>query len=214
MDLALRVSIRKLMVVSLVVLSLGIGYAVRNASESSRSGSPHRAPLVTKKFSASQLLLAASSATGMHLRVGGVTTYTGPDHTNDVQIQDFVFSADLPVSAASGGGVRTPGAPAVSEIEIRKDTDKYSLPLLDKLLHPSAPTTATLFFTNLSGPGATAFDYLQMNLTGVYVSKFTMTPGDQAPSEDIRLNFGAMSFTYRISGGATTTVSYNLNTGH
>ncbi len=211
MDLALRVSIRKLLIVSLVVLALGFGYAVHGVSDAARSGSPRRAPLVTKKFSASDLLLAAASAQGMHMRMGGITTSSGPDHTNDIQLAEFDFGADLPITAINGG--RTLAKSTVAEIDVRHSLDKYSLPLLKALLHPAAPQAASFFFTNLSGPGGTAFDFLQIDTTGTFVSKYTMDSSEESPTEEIRFNFATMKLTYRLAGSADTIVNYNLITG-
>ncbi len=212
MDVAIRTSIRKLLVAALVVAALGVGFAVGGRS-SAASRHSATAPAATKKYSVSDLLLAASTAQGIHLHYAGITTgAVTADHANDVPISSFQFGVSRAFSNPLGG-TRTGGQPSVSEITLTHQTDKFSLPLLNQSLRGNTGANASLFFTDLSGAGGTPFDFLQIDLTQTLLSSFSMSSGGDTPSESFSLNFITMAFRYRISGGATQTVAYNLATG-
>ncbi len=178
------------------------------------TGRPTAAHVATKKFTAADLLLAASTAQGIHLTYKGVTTLPElPTHDNDIPIQSFSFGTSR--SILLSGGVQTVGKPNVSQINLSHVTDNYSLPLLRQSLVGAAPgVSATLYFTDLSGAGGTPFDFLQIDLGQTLISSFQMSSGGTAPDESISLSFVTMKFTYRIAGTTTVqTVSYNLATG-
>ena len=211
MAVAVRSSVRKLFVVALVVTALWVGYAVRG----DRSAAPGRARsshAITKKFTASDLLLIASSAQGIHMHYPGVTIGASlPDHSTDVPLTSFQFGLSRAMSTPVGGG-RVAAKPNVSEITLSHQTDTFSIPLLNLAVRGGTGVTVSLFFTDLSGPGGIPFDYLQVDLQQTLVSQFQISSGGDLPSEAISLNFVVMTFRYRVSGGATQTVSYNLAT--
>jgi type VI secretion system secreted protein Hcp len=210
MDSALRSSIRKLMVVALVVTALGVGYLARGAGDGS-SASPKRA-VATKKLTASDLLLAASTAQGIHLRYAGITT--GPlnaDHTNDIQMTSFQFGVNRAI-VNPVGGTRTIPNPKISDITLTHQTDKFSLALLNLSLRGNTGAVAALYFTDLTGPSATPIDYLEADLSGTLVSGFSTSSGGDNPSESVSLDFTVLTFKYR-AGGAMQSVTYNITKG-
>jgi type VI secretion system secreted protein Hcp len=192
-----------------------VGYSP-HATGPSLGHAPIGAPPATKILTSADLLLAASTAQGIHLRYAGITT--GPldaNHDNDIPIQSFQFGVDRSISSPAGGGTRTASTPSVSEITLTHATDSFSLPLLKAALKGAAPgRTANLYFTDLSGAGGAPFDFLEIDLGQTLLSSFSMSSGGSVPFESFSLNFVTMTFTYRISG--TTTVqklSYNIATG-
>jgi len=207
--LALRTSIRRSLVVVVVVCALAVGYVAHVGVDS--SGRPHGAPVPTKKFSPSQLLLAASTAEGIHLRYAGITT--GPlnsDHSNDIPITSFSFGVTRPVGVSSSGA-RSIGKTKAAEITLTHQTDSFSLPLLTASLKGTG-ANAFLYFTNLGGIEGATLDYLEIDLSQTLISSFSMSSGGDTPSESISLNFVSMTFKYRIGdgGGPVNTLTYNF----
>ena len=210
MDLALRSSIRKLLVVALIVTALAVGYIAHSGGGASPAR-PLGGPVATKKLSAADLLLAASTAQGLHMRYTGITTGAlNASHTNDIPLDSFQFGLSRAVSL--GGAGRSVGKASVSEITLSHQTDKYSMPLLSASLK-GTNATANLYFTNLAGVGGAPFDYLEIDLGQTLISGFSMSSGGDNPSESISLNFVTITFHYKIAGTTTVqTVQYNLAT--
>jgi type VI protein secretion system component Hcp len=207
----MRASIRRSLIGALAVALLGVGYFVNVALDS--SGSPHGTSVATKKFSASDLMLIATTADGIHLRYGGITTGgLNSAHTNDIQISGFSTGATRPVTTSAGGG-RTIGKPKAGEVVLTHSTDEYSVPLLTASLK-GAPTSANLYFTDFSGVEGNPLDYLEINLGGALITRFSTSRGGEGrPSEDFSINFVSMTFKYRDGPGAPlNTVSYNFST--
>jgi type VI secretion system secreted protein Hcp len=207
-----RTSIRRSLAVVVAMSLFGAGYLVHVGVDSS-SGRPASAPVATKKLSLDDLLLAAQTAQGIHLRYTGITTGAlNASHTNDIQLQSFQFGVSRPVSGTGAG--RTAGTVSVGEITVTHQTDKYSIPLLRASL-TGTPVTSTVYFTNLAGSGGAPFDYLEVSLTETLISAFSSSSGGTLPSESFSLNFVAMTFKYRIAGTTTVqTVSYTSNAPH
>ena len=216
MDGAVRISIRKLLVLALAVTCLGAGYLVHDAGGSS-PGRLVGKPVHAKKLTLSDLMLAASTATGIHMRYQGLTTgVVDANHVNEIPIDSLQFGVGRGISSPAGGA-RGASAPNISEITLSRQSDKYSAPLLNLAIRGTV-TGATnpavsLYFTNLSGPGGTPFDYMRIDLQQVLVSGFSLSSGGDTPNESVSLNFAAaMTFTTHIPAGTTQTVTYNLTT--
>lgn len=211
---AIRKSIRRLSVVALVVLALGIGFVMggRGSSSTGHRSTAAAAPAKTRDLTVADLLVAASTATGIHLHYQGITSgaVTG-DHSNDIPIQAFSYGNQRSFSNPASGP-RQGSTPSVSEINLNHQTDQYSIPLLNLSLRGSPGANASIFFTDLSAPGGLPFDYLEVDLTGTQLASFQMSSGGDVPSESISLDFITMIFRYRISGGATKTVSWDRST--
>ena len=192
-----------------------VGFSI-HATGPSSGHVPIGDPPATMHLTSADLLLAASTAQGNHLRYAGITT--GPldaNHDNDIPIQSFQFGVARNISSPAGGGTRTASTPNVSEITLTHATDSFSLPLLKAALKSAAPGgAAQLYFTDFSGPGGTPFDFLEIDLGQTLLSSFSMSSGGSVPSESFSINFVTMTFIYQISG--TTTVqklTYNIATG-
>ena len=111
---AFRHSIRKLLVVTLAVRCLGVGYLVRGVDGS--AGRPAVEAVPEKKLTASDLMLAASTANEIHLRYQGVTSgVVNADHLNEIPADSLQFGVARAISPPGPGG-RNVGAPSISEI--------------------------------------------------------------------------------------------------
>ncbi len=211
MNSGLRTLVRRTLVALAVVAALGAGSLVHSSLASPTS--PRTAvPSGTTKLDPSDLLLAASTATGIHMRFTGIPT--GPvsgDHTNEIPISSFQFGVARNVSSV--GGPREAGAANVSEVTLTHATDTFSIALLKASLNGAGTATATLFFTNLTGAGGTLLDYLTVTLGQTFITQFSMSSGGDNPDESLSLNFATMTFRYKTPTGTTQAVSYNLTTG-
>ena len=213
MNSGLRTLVRRTLVALAVVAALGAG-SLAHSSLGSPSSPRTAVPSDTTKIDPSDLLLAASTATGIHMRFTGIPT--GPvssDHTNEIPITSFQFGVARNVSTSVGGAPREAGAANVSEVTLTHATDTFSIALLKASLNGAGTATATLFFTNLTGAGGTPLDYLTVTLGQTFVTQFSMSSGGDNPDESLSLNFATMTFRYRTPTGTTQAVSYNLTTG-
>ena len=213
MDRTIRNSLRRSLVVAVVLTAGSVGYAVHGGSTTS-SGHGTAAHATTAKLTIGDLLLAASTSKSenIHLNYAGVTTGAeNPTHSNDIPIKSFSFGVDRPTELGAGGP--TPSKADVTDINVGAVTDSYTLPLLQQALTAAAPgVTATLYFTNLSG--TTPFDYLQIALGDTLINSLQMSSSGLAPTVAMSMTFLTMTFTYLTSGTATPqTVTYNVYTG-
>jgi type VI secretion system secreted protein Hcp len=212
MNAGLRTLVRRTLVALALVAALGAG-SLAHSSLGSPSSPRGVGSSVPKKLDPSDLLLAAATATGIHLRFTGIPTGPlGTDHTNEIPISSFQFGVARNVSSPAGG-TRQAGPANVSEVTLTHATDNFSMALLKASLNGGGTATATLFFTNLTGTGGTPLDYLTVTLGQTFVTQFSMSSGGDNPDESLSLNFATMTFRYKLPTGVTQTVSYNLVTG-
>jgi type VI secretion system secreted protein Hcp len=215
MDGALRGSIRKLLALTLAVTCLGVGYLVHDVGGSA-PGRPVVERVPTKKLTPADLMLAASTASNIHLRYDGVTSgVVDANHLNEIPIDSLQFGVGRAISSPGSG--RTVSPPNISEITLSHTTDKYSAKLLNLSLRGTVGAgtspTAALFLTNMQGPGGTYFDYMRITLQQVLISGFSLSTGGSLPSESISLNFaGVMTFETHLPSGTTQSVTYNVTT--
>jgi type VI secretion system secreted protein Hcp len=182
-----------------LAVALTVGYVVVGGGGPTSSGSAVSGSPPTREFTASDLLLAASTAKGISMRFDGVAS------SNDIPITSFQFGVGRAISAPGG----PPATPSVSEITLTKTADKYSMKLLNLSLRGTA-ANASIVFTDFSGPGGALNNFLRVDLQGVLISGFSTSSGGDLPSESISLNFAQMTFTAHIPAGTTQTVSYDL----
>lgn len=212
MNSKLRVVVRRSLVPLVVVAAVGAGSLAHSGTDSS-SNRRAGAPAVTQTLDPSDLLLAASSATGIHMRFTGIPTGpAGTDHTNEIPIESFQFGVSRPVSGPIGS-TREGGRPEVSEVTLSHSNDSFSIPLLKASLNGNGTANATLFFTNLNGPSGAPLDYLTITLGQTFVTGFSMSSGGENPNESLSLDFVTMTFKYRLVTGGTQTVTFNRATG-
>ena len=211
MNAQFRKSMRRSLVVALVIFAALVGYSA-NGGSSSAPPIPSASSNASKKLSLSDLMLIASTGSGIHMRYGTVTP--GPlnaTHSNDIALSSFQFGLSREVTFLSG--TRATGKVATTEVTVTKSLDQFSPALLRQSL--TAPTaTATIYFTNLTGVGGAPLDYLQVVLSNTLITSFNMSSGGENPDESLSLNSTVMSFKYKLTPTSTLqTVTYNLTTG-
>jgi type VI protein secretion system component Hcp len=216
-ELAVRRLNWRLFLAPIVALALLVGYVIYSQVG---SGSPVRhlgaaatapkvAPKLTK-LTASDLLLAATTATkGIHLEFDGVTGVASTTHTNHALVHSFSWGASSPAPVAGGGGV---GRPNVADISITKTFDKYSLPLLRTQLTGAHTAHAILYFTGVNTAGV-AFDYLEIDLTDVFITSFQTSSGGDFPTESASMTFGSITFKSHIPGQVAQTLTFTNSAG-
>jgi type VI protein secretion system component Hcp len=206
-----RIIIGVSLVVALVTVTLGVGSAL--GGEGAVSGSGHAT--LTARLTPAQLLATANTATGIHLRMTGITTGPLlPTHDNDIMSLWCSWGTWPNIAGGGGGPTRTASTANVNEITLTHQTDAFSLALLRSALKGTAPgVTANLYFTDTSGTGGADLDYLEIDLGQTLISSFSMSSGGTDPSESFSLNFVTMTFKYQVTGSPVQTVNYSLATG-
>lgn len=211
---AVRTSLRKALAVTIAIALLAVGYTLHGATDSS-TGPPVGKRVPIRELTSSDLLLIGAGADGIHLRYQGVSGAPSADHANDVPVSSFQFGV---ARAVSSPPEHLPGVPSISEITLTHQTDRFSTKLLDLALRGTSDgathrPTATLYFTDNSGPGGTAFDFMTIEIQEALVSGFSMSSGGEPPSESISINFSnVLKITTHIPAGTTQTVTYNVAT--
>ena len=211
MRIPVRSMVRRLLVLVLVLGALGVGYAARGG-DATKVAAPTRH---AKKLGLADMILIASSGTGLHLRITGITTGPPtPDHANDIPIDSFQFGTGRSIGSPVGG-TRSVSAPNVSEVTLSRQADIWTIKLLNSALRGTATATtptASIYFTDTSGPAGAFNDDLRVDLKQTLLSSYSASSGGGSPSESLSLNFTNITFTAHIPAGTTQTVTYDLTT--
>ena len=207
MSLVLRASVRRTLIVALLIAALCVGYLGHSASTSSSPRHLGRA-IPEKRLTAGDLMLAASTATGFHLRYGTIGNGTATDHTNDVPLQDMQWDSER-ATTVGGTGVAS-GKETFGTLSVDHAMDKWSTLLINQHFRGGL-AQASLYFTDLSGTGGTALDYLEIDLANTIISKYSMGgASDQRPNESFTFTFAAITFKYKASSTSPLqTVTFN-----
>lgn len=219
MDFAGRRPAWRVFAAPLVALALLIGYVVYTHVGSgtparhvgAATSAPKAKPLPTK-VTAADLLLAATTATkGIHLQMDGVTGPASTLHTNHAVIQSFSWGVGVPVSVGGGGIGATVGKPSVSDINVQKVMDKYSVPLLNKELRGQATLNAIVYFTDVT-VGGVAYDYMEFDLHNVFVTSYQTSSGGDRPSESVSLACTGFTIKTHLPGVTGQVLTFNILT--
>jgi type VI secretion system secreted protein Hcp len=216
-ELAVRRLNWRLFLAPMVALALLVGYVIYSQVG---SGSPVRhlgaaaaAPKVAPKptkLTAADLLLAATTATkGIHLEFDMVTGAPSTVHTNHAVVKSFSWGVSTPAPLAGSGGGSA--RPAVSDISIGKVFDKYTLPLLKTQLKGVHTPHAVLYFNGVNASGV-AFDYLELDLSDVFITSYQTSSGGDFPSESLSMTFDAITLKAHIPGQVAQTLTFNIAT--
>jgi type VI secretion system secreted protein Hcp len=196
-------------VAPLVALALIVGYVaytqVGSRDPAHPAGAPAPAP-AAKKLTAADLLLAASTAKGIHLQVDLLTGGPGTVHTNHVNIGSFQWGVG---ATASGPGGTS--RPTISEFTMTKSTDKFTLPLLARELRGQVTRGAIVYFTGVDSVGADV-DYLEFDLKNVTITGLSMSSGGDNPNESLSLSVTGFTIKAHIAGAPAQTLTYDIPT--
>ena len=212
MELAVRRRVGRAFLVPLVALVLIVGFVLYNQIASGTpwrpAGAPAPAPAPLRKLTLGDMLLAASTAQGIHLEFDAVTGPPSTVHTNHATIDSFQWGVGVPVSSGAGGG-STVGKPSLSDITLSKQLDKFSVPLLSKTFKTTTTPGAVIYFTGVNSSG-TPFDYLEIDLRNVIVTGVSLSSGGENPSESVSLHYTMITFKAHIPGALAQTLTYDI----
>lgn len=210
MDLIVRRRLGRAFLVPFVALALIVGFVIYTQTGGSavrHTGAPAPAAHVpVKKLTAGDLLLAASSAKGIHLQYDTITGAASATHTNHMTITSFQWGVGAQAPPPTGG---TAGKPSVSDITMTKQTDRYTVPLLNKAFRTQRVLQARVYFTGVNTSGVD-FDYLEFDLKNVFITGFSLSSGGDNPSESLSLNYTALTIVAHITGAPAQTVTYDI----
>jgi type VI secretion system secreted protein Hcp len=218
MDFAGRRPAWRVLAAPLIALALLIGYVVYAHTVSdaptrhvgAATSPPKAAPKATKVTAADLLLAATTASKGIHLQMDGVTGAASPLHTNHAVIDSFSWGVGVGVSIGTGAGT-TVGKPSVSDINLQKVMDKYSVPLLNKELRGQPTLNAIVYFTDVT-VGGVAYDYMEFDLHNVYVTGYSTSGGGDRPSESISLAYTGFTIKTHLPGVTGQVLSFNILT--
>jgi type VI secretion system secreted protein Hcp len=212
MELIARRRLGRAFLAPLVALALIVGYVIYTQTGSGTASRPSGAPAAPapapKKLTAADLILAASTAKGIHLEYDGITGAPSAMHNNHIEISSFQWGMGVAAPPPTGG---TPGRPSLSDVTLTKQTDKYTVPLLKNSLKTTKVLRAVVYFTDVNASGI-AFDYLEMTLRNVLITGYSLSSGGDIPSESLSLNYTALTITGRVTGSPVQTVTYDAAT--
>jgi type VI secretion system secreted protein Hcp len=212
MEVVARRRLGRAFLAPLVALALIVGYVIYTHTGSGTASRPRGAPAVPapapKKLTAGDLLLAASTAKGIYLQYDNVSAPPSTVHTNHIPITSFQWGMGVAAPPPTGG---TPGKPNLSDITLSKQTDKYTVPLLNKSFRTQRVLRATLYFTGVNASG-TAFDYLEFDLKDAFITGYSMSSGGDVPSESLSLNYTRLTIVAHIPGASPQTLTYDIPT--
>ena len=213
MELIARRRLGRAVLAPLVALALIVGYVIYtqtgSGTASRPSGGPSAPAPAPKKLTAGDLILAASTAKGIHLEYDNITGAPSATHTNHIAISSFQWGMGVAAPPPTGG---TPGTPNLSDISMSKQTDKYTVPLLKNSFKTTKVLRAVVYFTDVNATSGLAFDYLEITLRNVVITGYSFSSGGDNPSESLTLNYTALTITGRIPGSPVQTVTYDIPT--
>ncbi len=142
---------------------------------------------------------------------GDVTTqgFTGQFEVNSLQ-----WGVGRGVGNPTGSsGNREASTPSVSEITVTKELDTASGDLLKQAYSGAGNSGAVISFVRTDAGGGVV--YLEITLTNVMLSGYSISSGGDKPSESISFNFTKVETKYTPqkadgTAGTPATVSYDL----
>jgi type VI secretion system secreted protein Hcp len=158
-------------------------------------------------LSASILMFAlpvSAFADSVALTLAGIQGESIKNGPGAIDVLAFSFGA----SNATGTG-NTVGKPQYTEINITKNIDKSSLPLLLDLATGKRIASGTLFVRH--DVGKQQFDYFKVKLKNIVITSYSISSGGDRPTENISLQVQQMEFDYTQmkpdgTAGATDTI--------
>ena len=139
-------------------------------------------------------------AVDMFLRIDNVTGESGDaSHKDEIEVISFSWAATQTGTSASGGGSGA-GKVSISDIEIRKRTDRASPVLYQFCCTGQHIAKADL---TIRKAGGEQLEYLKIHLEDLIISSFFMGGrfADEQVEEAIRINFTRSAVTYSPQTG-------------
>jgi len=116
---------------------------------------------------------------------GGVTT---KGYEKQFEVSSLQFGIGRGVGSPVGGTTnREATTPSVSEIVVTKNLDEASGALVKEAYSGAGKATAVISFVRTDGGGGVT--YLELTLTNVMLSGWSISSGGDRPTESLSLNF-------------------------
>ena len=142
---------------------------------------------------------------------GDVTT---EGFTKQIEINSFQWGVGRGISSPTGAsGNREASTPSISEVTVSKELDNASGGLLKEALSSSGKAKAVISFVRTENKGATT--YLEVTLTDVMISGYSISSGGDRPSESVSFNFTKIEVKFTPmkedgTAGSPYPVTYDL----
>ena len=134
-------------------------------------------------------------------------------HENEIEVVSFSFGVTQTGTGSSGGGGGA-GRASFQDFNYVSAIHKGSPSLLKICASGEHIKSATLTVRKVAGQ---AFEFIKLKLEDILVSSYLPAgaAGDEAPSEQVSLNFNKIEFSYVTqnadgSAGATNTVGWDV----
>ena len=144
---------------------------------------------------------------------GDVTTQ---GFKNYIELTNVNWGVGRGISSPLGSDVdREASNPSLSEVTITKVYDVASSDLLKESLSGDGKAEVKIAFTRTKAGGTGSETYLQVTLSDVMISGYSLSSGGDRPAESLSLNFTKMEFantpmTATGTPGTPVKVSYDL----
>lgn len=153
---------------------------------------------------------AAAGQDPIFMNYAGITgDVTADGYTGWIELTSFQWGVGRTFTASASGADREGSAPSVSEIVVTKLQDSASAKLLKEALGGEGKTVVIDFTKSTKG---TQQPYLEITLSNVLISKFSMSSGGDRPTESISLNFTRIQYkNITFSTGVSEIVCWDLS---
>jgi type VI secretion system secreted protein Hcp len=152
------------------------------------------------------------AAVDYFLKIDGISGESqNKAHKGEIDIESFSWGLQNPTTLSAGGGAGA-GKAQFSEFKITKHVDQASPKLFISCAEGRHIKFATL--TGFRGDArGTSQPFYKVHLEDVLVSSYQSggSGGEGAPTDQLSLNFGKITFT-EVSGGTSTEGTFNLET--
>ncbi len=150
-------------------------------------------------FSLLVILAAASIVRAdVYLDLGDVPgAATDSKHKSWIKCESAQFAVKRPESSPDGKGAASSGAPKLSAITLIRSMDVSSPELFIRAANGQLASEAVIEFTNSTGAV-----YFRIVLRGVAVTSYSIAVSDEAITEEIKVTYSEIGFTYIANDGS------------
>ncbi|MFH1350717.1 MAG: type VI secretion system tube protein Hcp [Pseudomonadota bacterium] len=157
-------------------------------------------------------------ATDMFLQLEGIEGESEDKrHTGWIEVLSWSHSFSQMAASVRGSSGATVEKANHSDLSITKYIDKATDDILSKLWNGDMINKASLKLYRADATTNQPVDYLTIDMEKVIVSNYSISGGGgDLPLENLSLNYGKVTYTYKVqqkadgTGGAQTPVSHDL----
>ncbi len=155
----------------------------------------------------------------IYMQIDGIKgSVTETKHKDWIQLNSFQWGVGRAISSPVGNtSDRESSAPSLSEISVTKELDIASVGLFHMSLGGAEGKDVTLDFVQ-TGTKEAGRVYLQLKLSQVLISGYSVSSGGDRPSESVSLNYTKIHEEYTPAPaenkpGTSTKAEYDLSKG-